>query len=197
MKKRVYFDKHGEMKFISHLDLLRFFERLFNKAEIPVKYSEGFHPRPKMSFGSPISLGTEAYNEIMDFETDAEISNEEVVKRLNESPVLGFKVHKVEEVPRKSSIMEEFTNMLYTVEGSQEDMDKLEKLFNRNEILEVREKKGKTVTRNLKERLKTFSREGNKISMEIINTSPNSYLEMVGIEQQNVQIKRLGYKINN
>lgn len=197
MKKRVYFDKYGEMKFISHLDLLRFFGRLFNKAEIPVKYSEGFHPRPKMSFGSPISLGTEAYNEIMDFETDAEISNEEVVKRLNESPVLGFKVHKVEEVPRKSSIMEEFTNMLYTVEGSQEDMDKLEKLFNRNEILEVREKKGKTVTRNLKERLKTFSREGNKISMEIINTSPNSYLEMVGIEQQNVQIKRLGYKINN
>ena len=197
MKKRVYFDKYGEMKFISHLDLLRFFERLFNKAEIPVKYSEGFHPRPKMSFGSPISLGTEAYNEIMDFETDAEISNEEVVKRLNESPVLGFKVHKVEEVPRKSSIMEEFTNMLYTVEGSQEDMDKLEKLFNRNEILEVREKKGKTVTRNLKERLKTFSREGNKISMEIINTSPNSYLEMIGIEQQNVQIKRLGYKINN
>ena len=197
MKKRVYFDKYGEMKFISHLDLLRFFERLFNKAEIPVKYSEGFHPRPKMSFGSPISLGTEAYNEIMDFETDAEISNEEVVKRLNESPVLGFKVHKVEEVPRKSSIMEEFANMLYTVEGSQEDMDKLEKLFNRSEILEVREKKGKTVTRNLKERLKTFSREGNKISMEIINTSPNSYLEMVGIEQQNVQIKRLGYKINN
>ena len=197
MKKRVYFDKYGEMKFISHLDLLRFFERLFNKAEIPVKYSEGFHPRPKMSFGSPISLGTEAYNEIMDFETDAEISNEEVVKRLNESAVLGFKVNKVEEVPRKSSIMEEFTNMLYTVEGSQEDMDKLEKLFNRDEILEVREKKGKTVTRNLKERLKTFSREGNIISMEIINTSPNSYLEMVGIEQQDVQIKRLGYKINN
>lgn len=197
MKKRVYFDKYGEMKFISHLDLLRFFERLFNKAEIPVKYSEGFHPRPKMSFGSPISLGTEAYNEIMDFETDVEISNEEVVKRLNESAVLGFKVNKVEEVPRKSSIMEEFTNMLYTVEGSQEDMDKLEKLFNRDEILEVREKKGKTVTRNLKERLKTFSREGNKISMEIINTSPNSYLEMVGIEQQDVQIKRLGYKINN
>lgn len=197
MKKRVYFDKYGEMKFISHLDLLRFFERIFNKAEIPVKYSQGFHPRPKMSFGSPISLGTEAYNEIMDFETDAEISNEEVVKRLNESAVLGFKVHKVEEVPRKSSIMEEFTNMLYTVEGNKDDMDKLEELFNRDEILEVKEKKGKTVTRNLKERLKSFSREGNKISMEIINTSPNSYLEMVGIEQQKVQIKRLGYKVNN
>ncbi|STO31269.1 Uncharacterized protein conserved in bacteria [Fusobacterium necrogenes] len=197
MKKRVYFDKYGEMKFISHLDLLRFFERIFNKAEIPVKYSQGFHPRPKMSFGSPISLGTEAYNEIMDFETDAEISNEEVKKRLNDSAVLGFKVNKVEEVAKKSSIMEEFTNMLYTVEGSQEDMDKLEKLLNSENILEIKEKKGKIVTRNLKERLKFFSREGNKILMEIINTSPNSYLEMIGIEQQDVQINRLGYKVNN
>lgn len=197
MKKRVYFDKYGEMKFISHLDLLRFFERIFNKAEIPVKYSQGFHPRPKMSFGSPISLGTEAYNEIMDFETDAEISNEEVKKRLNDSAVLGFKVNKVEEVAKKSSIMEEFTNMLYTVEGSQEDMDKLEKLLNSENILEIKEKKGKIVTRNLKERLKFFSKEGNKILMEIINTSPNSYLEMIGIEQQDVQINRLGYKVNN
>lgn len=197
MKKRVYFDKYGEMKFISHLDLLRFFERIFNKAEIPVKYSQGFHPRPKMSFGSPISLGTEAYNEIMDFETDAEISNEEVKKRLNDSAVLGFKVNKVEEVAKKSSIMEEFTNILYTVEGSQEDMDKLEKLLNSENILEIKEKKGKIVTRNLKERLKFFSREGNKILMEIINTSPNSYLEMIGIEQQDVQINRLGYKVNN
>lgn len=197
MKKRVYFDKCGEMKFISHLDLLRFFERLFNKSDIPVKYSEGFHPRPKMSFGSPISLGTEAYNEIMDFETDSEISNEEVLKRLNENGVLGFKVHKVEEVPRKSSIMEEYTNMLYTVEGDSSDIDKLEELLNRAEILEVREKKGKIVTRNLKERIKSFFRENNVISMEIVNTSPNSYLELAEIEQQAVVIKRLGYKTND
>lgn len=197
MKKRVYFDKYGEMKFISHLDLLRFFERLFNKSDIPVKYSEGFHPRPKMSFGSPISLGTEAYNEIMDFETDSEISNEEVLKRLNENGVLGFKVHKVEEVPRKSSIMEEYTNMLYTVEGDSSDIDKLEELLNRAEILEVREKKGKIVTRNLKERIKSFFRENNVISMEIVNTSPNSYLELAEIEQQAVVIKRLGYKTND
>ena len=46
MKKRVYFDKFGEMKFISHLDLLRFFDRLLKKSQIPVKYSQGFHPRP-------------------------------------------------------------------------------------------------------------------------------------------------------
>ena len=197
MKKRVYFDKFGEMKFISHLDLLRFFDRLLKKSQIPVNYSQGFHPRPKMSFGSPVSLGTEAYDELMDFELETPMSNEEVFKRLNSSNVVGFRVNKVEEVPRKSSIMEEYTVMIYEIEGSEEDISKLEELLNRDEIVEVKEKKGKVATRDLKVRIKSFKRDNNKITMEIINTSPNSYLELVGIEQQDVKIKRCGYKINS
>lgn len=193
MKKRVYFDKCGEMKFISHLDLLRFFERLFTKSEIPVKYSEGFHPRPKMSFGNPISLGTEAYNEVMDFETDEEISNEEVMKRLNENAVLGFKVHKVEEVPRKSSIMDEFKNVIYEIDGESCDIDKIVELFNQPEIIQIKEKRGKTTKRDLKARLKHYERNGNTLTMEIENMSPNSFLDIAGVEVYNVTIKRLGY----
>lgn len=193
MKKRVYFDKCGEMKFISHLDLLRFFERLLAKSDIPAKYSEGFHPRPKMSFGNPISLGTEAYNEVMDFETDEEISNDEVLRRLNENAVLGFKVHKVEEVPRKSSIMEEFKDVIYEISGETQDMDKVEELLNRDEIIQLKEKRGKVTKRDLKARLKSFQRTGNTISLVIENMSPNSYLEIAEVEIQNVVIKRLGY----
>lgn len=197
MKKRVYFDKFGEMKFISHLDLLRFFDRLLKKSQIPVKYSQGFHPRPKMSFGSPISLGTEAYNELMDFELETPMSNEEVFDRLNSSNVVGFRVNKVEDVIGKSSIMEEYTIMVYEIESEEEIIIKLETLLNQEAIVEVKEKKGKVTTRNLKERIKSFRREGNMIEMEIINTSPNSYLDLAGIEQQDVKIKRLGYKTNN
>ena len=197
MKKRVYFDKFGEMKFISHLDLLRFFDRLLKKSQIPVKYSQGFHPRPKMSFGSPISLGTEAYNELMDFELETPMSNEEVFDRLNSSNVVGFRVNKVEDVIGKASIMEEYTIMVYEIESEEEIITKLETLLNQEEIVEVKEKKGKVTTRNLKERIKSFRREDNMIEMEIINTSPNSYLDLAGIEQQDVKIKRLGYKINN
>lgn len=197
MKKRVYFDKFGEMKFISHLDLLRFFDRLLKKSQIPVKYSQGFHPRPKMSFGSPISLGTEAYNELMDFELETPMSNEEVFDRLNSSNVVGFRVNKVEDVIGKASIMEEYTIMVYEIESEEEIITKLETLLNQEEIVETKEKKGKVTTRNLKERIKSFRREGNMIEMEIINTSPNSYLDLAGIEQQDVKIKRLGYKINN
>lgn len=197
MKKRVYFDKFGEMKFISHLDLLRFFDRLLKKSQIPVKYSQGFHPRPKMSFGSPISLGTEAYNELMDFELETPMSNEEVFDRLNSSNVVGFRVNKVEDVIGKASIMEEYTIMVYEIESEEEIITKLETLLNQEEIVEVKEKKGKITTRNLKERIKSFRREGNMIEMEIINTSPNSYLDLAGIEQQDVKIKRLGYETNN
>ncbi|MDU1911312.1 TIGR03936 family radical SAM-associated protein [Fusobacterium sp.] len=197
MKKRVYFDKFGEMKFISHLDLLRFFDRLLKKSQIPVKYSQGFHPRPKMSFGSPVSLGTEAYDELMDFELESPMSNEEVFERLNSSNVVGFRVNKVEEVPKKSSIMEEYTVMIYEIEGKEDDISKLEELLNRDEIVEIKEKKGKITTRDLKIRIKSFKRDNNKIIMEIINISPNSYLELMGIEQQNVKIKRCGYKINS
>lgn len=197
MKKRVYFDKFGEMKFISHLDLLRFFDRLLKKSQIPVKYSQGFHPRPKMSFGSPVSLGTEAYNELMDFELEIPMSNEEVFDRLNSSNVVGFRVNKVEEIIGKSSIMEEYTIMIYEIESEEDIITKLETLLNQEEIVEVKEKKGKVTTRNLKERIKSFKREGNIIEMEIINTSPNSYLDLAGIEQQDVKIKRLGYKTNN
>ena len=193
----MYFDKFGEMKFISHLDLLRFFDRLLKKSQIPVKYSQGFHPRPKMSFGSPISLGTEAYNELMDFELETPMSNEEVFDRLNSSNVVGFRVNKVEDVIGKASIMEEYTIMVYEIESEEEIITKLETLLNQEEIVEVKEKKGKVTTRNLKERIKSFRREGNMIEMEIINTSPNSYLDLAGIEQQDVKIKRLGYKINN
>ncbi|MGL5573278.1 MAG: TIGR03936 family radical SAM-associated protein, partial [Cetobacterium sp.] len=82
MKKRITFDKYGEMRFISHLDMLRFADRLLKKAHIPMKYTQGFHPRPKISLGNPVSLGTEAFNELMDIELSEMMTNEEVMERM-------------------------------------------------------------------------------------------------------------------
>lgn len=195
MKKRVYFDKTKEMKFISHLDLLRFFERLINKSDIPIKYSNGFHPRPRMSFGNPISLGTEAYNEVMDFEITEPISNEEVKDRLNSSEVIGFYVRKVEDVDKKSSISDIFTNILYEIEGEKSDIDKIEELLNQDEILQIKEKRGKTKKRNLKDRILSIKRDGNILNLEIINMSPNTFITMADVDISDVMIKRLGYKI--
>jgi len=194
MKKRLYFDKYGEMKFISHLDMLRFFERLFKKAQIPVKYSQGFHPRPRMSFGNPISLGTEAYNEVMDIEMEIPMSNEEILNRVNAAAVNGFKLNAVEDVDKKSVLTEEFTVMIYEITGEKEIIDKLEELLRRDEIVEVKEKNGKRTERDLKARIQGFTRKENTVTIDLVNTSPNAFLTMAGIEAKDVQIKKLGYK---
>lgn len=194
MKKRIYFDKFGEMRFISHLDTLRFMDRLLKKCHIPVKYSQGFHPRPKISLGNPVSLGTAAYNEVMDIVLDIPMTDEELRDKLNSSEVIGFRVNKVETVEDKSSITDIFINALFEVEGEKEDIDKLFNLLNQEAIVERKEKKGKVTERNLKERVIEFSREGNIVKMELVNISPNSFLTLADIKIEDVNIKKLGYK---
>ncbi|MGL4910436.1 MAG: TIGR03936 family radical SAM-associated protein [Cetobacterium sp.] len=195
MKKRIFFDKYDEMRFISHLDMLRFADRLLKKAHIPMKYTQGFHPRPRISLGNPISLGTEAFNELMDIELLEPMTNEEVLERINSAAVPGFRVNKVETVEDKISIADTYTNALFEIEGSKEDIDTLEALFNSGEIIERKEKNGKISERNLGERVKDFSRVENTIKLELVNTSPNSFLILAGIDIKNVHIVKKGYKI--
>ena len=195
MKKRIFFDKYGEMRFISHLDMLRFTDRLLKKAHIPMKYSQGFHPRPKISLGNPVSLGTEAFNEIMDIELSELMSNEEVMERMNSAAVPGFKVNRVETIEDKKSIVETYTNAIFEISGDSKDIDILESLFNQEEIIERKEKNGKIVERNLGERVKSFSRIGDTINLELVNTSPNSFLILANVDIKNVKIIKKGYKI--
>ncbi|MGL5544622.1 MAG: TIGR03936 family radical SAM-associated protein [Cetobacterium sp.] len=195
MKKRIFFDKYGEMRFISHLDMLRFADRLLKKAHIPMKYTQGFHPRPKISLGNPISLGTEAFNELMDIELSEMMTNEEVLEKMNSAAVPGFRVNKVETIEDKKSIVDTYTNALFQITGSKEDIDTLENLFNQEEIIERKEKNGKISERNLGERVKDFSRVENTINLELVNTSPNSFLILAGVDIKNVNIIKKGYKI--
>ncbi|MCQ8212524.1 TIGR03936 family radical SAM-associated protein [Cetobacterium somerae] len=195
MKKRITFDKYGEMRFISHLDMLRFADRLLKKAHIPMKYTQGFHPRPKISLGNPVSLGTEAFNELMDIELSEAMSNEEVMEKMNSAAVPGFKVTKVEIVEDKKSIVDVYTNALFEITGSKENIDILENLFKQEEIIERKEKKGKISERNLGERVKDFSRVEDTINLELVNTSPNSFLILAGVDIKDVHIVKKGYKI--
>lgn len=195
MKKRITFDKYGEMRFISHLDMLRFADRLLKKAHIPMKYTQGFHPRPKISLGNPVSLGTEAFNELMDIELSEMMTNEEVMERMNSVAVPGFKVTKVETIEDKRSIVDVYTNAIFEITGSKNDIDTLETLFNQEEIIERKEKKGKISERNLGERVKDFSRVDDTINLELVNTSPNSFLILAGVDIKDVHIIKKGYKI--
>lgn len=197
MKKRVYFNKIDEMRFISHLDLLRFFERVIIKSGIPVKYSQGFHPRPKLSFGNPVSLGTEAYDEVMEMEIEGEMGNQEMFERFNSFEVKGFKVLKVEDITDKVSIGERFKKAIYILKGSEEELDTMEKFLSQEEIIERKEKNGKIVERNLKEKIKGCQRiDSENLEIEIENGSPNAFLEVAGLKgSETMKIVKNGYRL--
>ena len=196
MKKRIFFNKCEEMRFISHLDLLRFFERVMIKANIPVKYSQGFHPRPKISFGNPIPLGTESFNEVLELELEKEMSNLELLNNFNSLDIKGFKVLSVEEKSDKVGIAERFSVAIYEIESNEESIDKLFDLFSQNNIIETKEKKGKVVERDLKEKIRDFKKENEKkIVVNIFNGSPNTFLEICKIKDFEVNVKKIGYEL--
>ena len=99
MKIRVKFTKHGALKFIGHLDIMRYFQKAIRRADIPIVFTEGFSPHMVMSFASPLGLGLESEGEYMDIEIKEPISTEEGVRRLNEVMVDGIEVTDFRQIP--------------------------------------------------------------------------------------------------
>lgn len=93
---RALFEKTGNAVYISHLDLMRVFQRAFKRAGLPLTHTQGFSPRPSVSIALPMSVGVESHCELLDFDLDGEqISNEEIMDRLNDALIEGVHVHSV------------------------------------------------------------------------------------------------------
>lgn len=103
MKVRIKFKKYGVMKFIGHLDIMRYFQKAIRRAEIPIAYSEGFSPHQVMSFAAPLGVGLESYGEYMDIELCTEnISGEEIKTALNEVMAEGMEIVSVRSLPENA-----------------------------------------------------------------------------------------------
>ncbi len=197
MKKRLFFNKYDAMKYISHLDLLRVMDRLLRRNDVPMKFSQGFHPRPKISLGNPISLGTEAFNEPMDIELREEMTNEELLERLRSKKILGFDFVGVEDIDGKTSIVDKYKNIEYHIKGDEASLKKLETLLSQDEIILVKVKKGKEDRKDLKPRIKFSEIKDDTMTLIIENMSPNSFLTLCGVEISDVEIKRYNKIENN
>lgn len=92
---RVFYEKTGRAKYISHLDINRCMQRALRRAEIPVWYTEGFNPHPYTTFALPLSLGFESLCETMDMRITRIMSCSEVAQRLNAALPEGLVVRKV------------------------------------------------------------------------------------------------------
>ena len=99
---RLLFEKTGSAVWISHLDLMRLFQRAFKRAQLPLKHTQGFNPRPSVSIALPLSVGVDSVCELLDFELDGvSISCDEITERLNRALVSGVLVRKTYDSGRK------------------------------------------------------------------------------------------------
>lgn len=99
MKARIKFRKYGVMKFIGHLDMMRFFQKAMRRAQIPIALSGGYSPHMIMSFAQPLGVGLTSDGEYMDVELKAPIASAEAVERLNKAMVEGVEVVSFREIP--------------------------------------------------------------------------------------------------
>lgn len=90
---RALFEKTGNAVWISHLDLMRLFQRAFKRTGLPLTHTQGFNPRPSVSIAMPLSVGVESVCELLDFDLDGvEVPCYEIRERLNDALVDGVRV---------------------------------------------------------------------------------------------------------
>ncbi len=92
MKIRIKFTKTGTMRFVGHLDFMRFFQKALRRAEIPLRYSEGYHPHPIISFALPLGIGLTSEGEYLDIEVLDSPSSEDALRAINNVMVEGVTV---------------------------------------------------------------------------------------------------------
>ena len=93
MADRLLFSKTGRAKYISHLDLMRTFQRAFARAKIAIKHTEGFHPHPFVSIALPLSVGYSSECEILEFGLLEGTPYETVPQRLTAAMPEGIVIH--------------------------------------------------------------------------------------------------------
>ena len=142
---RALFEKTGTAVYISHLDLMRLFQRAFKRAGLPLTHTKGFNPRPSVSIALPLSLGVSSRCELLDFELEGEkVPNEEICRRLNECLVAGVRCLQVYDGGAKIgriAYLDCIVDLEYDRLLPEDAASRLEALFARSEL--VVEKKGK------------------------------------------------------
>ena len=124
MKIRLRFSKQGQMKFIGHLDMVRYFQKVMRRSEVDVAYSEGFSPHQKMSFAAPLSVGVLSRGEYFDLEVNSTESSKVMLERINAQNAEGVEVLSYKLLP------DDAKNAMSVVAGA--DYKVYTDLFNQN-----------------------------------------------------------------
>ena len=164
-KIRMWFGKVNEMGLISHLDLVRLFDRAIRRAALPISFTGGYHPGPKIAIANALSLGITSNGEIVDFELTEDLDVEEFRTRLAAQLPENIPIYKVEDIdlksPNASRLMDKAEYLITVrVEDSPNWQQWIDAIDNSQEILKEKfTKSGNKQVINLRDRLFCLSLE--------------------------------------
>lgn len=118
MRLQITFSKQGPLRYTGHLDLHRLWERAARRAELPLAYSQGFHPQPKMNLAAALPLGFSSRCEILDLKLEQEVPLAGLRERLNETLPAGIQVIDIEQVDERAPTLQtQVLSAAYEVRG--------------------------------------------------------------------------------
>lgn len=136
---RLLFEKKGNAIWISHLDLMRLFQRAFKRADLPLTHTQGYNPRPSVSIALPLSVGVESCCELLDFDLDGEhVACDEICARLNDALIDGIRVLDVYADGRKLrdlALLQSVLTFEYDSGIPDHAVEALTDLFNRSAVI--------------------------------------------------------------
>ena len=106
MRVRITFSKQGALRYTGHLDLHRLWERAIRRAELPISYSQGFHPQPKISLAAALPLGFASRAEMLDVRLNEEIPVENISSRLKDSLPSDIQIVGIESVDERAPALQ-------------------------------------------------------------------------------------------
>jgi radical SAM-linked protein len=150
------FSKKTQVKYISHLDLALLWERTLRRARIPLAYSQGFNPRPKIQIASGLPVGTTGSAEILDIIVTEPVDPAETLEKIRTTLPAGVALHAVEELPLKSPSLQhllrqaEYRVTVETDLPAAEVAARIEALLAADKIVQTRRRKGRMEEFNLR-----------------------------------------------
>ena len=104
MKARIKFRKYGALRFIGHLDVMRFFQKVMRRADIPIAFTGGYSPHMIMSFAIPLGIGLSSDGEYFDIELREAVNSTDAVRRMNEACVEGIEVVSMKQIAEEKKM---------------------------------------------------------------------------------------------
>lgn len=181
MKVRIKFSKQGAVKFLGHLDTMRYFQKAVRRAELPVAFSGGYSPHMIMSFAAPLGVGTTSLGEYFDMELTETVPTNEITRRLNETMAEGFQVVSARRVEdgKASKAMSLVAAADYFVEfrpGKEPAVEwksRIEDFLSQKEIPVTKKTKRSEATVDIRPFIYKMALQGNKIFLSLASASSN------------------------